>query len=210
MNECRCARGCTLALEAPPILQVTRSFFLVSAKLKCPNYKAHALWAFGGTSDKWQNSDLHRTVATVLEKFLSVPPERLRITRVQLYEILDHNSKVRGKRLSQHVLRRNGPSLQTGTTLSARNKEPRSPTNARSPTSPRSPKTFSPRGEKKEKKKSWSKSLDKKKANDLTAMKQKKLSTTDYTDNMLKILDDSETSSDVSGSSLIKDKHAEL
>ena len=130
---------------------------------------AHGLWAFGGNADKWQNSELHRTISAVLEKTLSVPPSRLRITRVQLYEILDHESRA--------------------LPLSAR-REPRSPT------SPRSPKE-------KEKKKSWSKSLDRKKASDLTKEKQKKLSNpaVDYTDNMKSILaqDESETSSDVSG-----------
>jgi hypothetical protein len=133
---------------------------------------AHALLAFGGSSSVWQNSELHRTIASVLDKFLAVPPARFRITRVQLYEIIEHDSAL---------------------PLSAR-REPRSPTSPRSPDKEK---------EKKEKK-GWSKSLERKKASDLTAMKHKKFSSpgpSDYTDNMKHILqDESETSSDVSGS----------
>lgn len=186
-----------LATKVAALAGISQEEMLVELRTHCRisfasscQLAAHALWAFGGSSDKNQNLDLHRTVSSVLESYLAVPPERLRITRVQLYEILDHNTK----------------------TVTARAKtESRSPT---SPTSPRSPKmAFSPRSasdkKDKEKKKGWSKSLERKKAAELTAAKPKKSSQPSaeqvHTDNMLKILEESD-SSDRSGTSLLRDE----
>lgn len=42
-----------------------------------------------------QNRDLHGAVCSVLTRHLDIEAERVRITRVQLYEILDHNSKTK-------------------------------------------------------------------------------------------------------------------
>jgi hypothetical protein len=55
---------------------------------------ASCLWAFGGTVDKTANSELFSAISLILQRYLEIAPERIRITRVQLYEILDHKSKV--------------------------------------------------------------------------------------------------------------------
>ncbi len=154
---------------------------------------AHCLWAFGAPLDKWQNSQLHKTVAAALEKYLEISASRVRITRIQLYEILDVNSQLEAA--SRPVV----PSGTSGTSGAV--------------ISPRSPKerTLSPRSKeaKKEKKekKGWSKSLEKKKAGELTAAKERKTSESNadkIADRIAEKIADESDSSEKSGKMLLE------
>ena len=152
--------------EAELLVEVLVGQFLVFGKSL--ELGAHCLWAFGAPLDKWQNSQLHKTVAAALEKHLQIAAARVRITRVQLYEILDVNSQLEAS--SRPAAPANSASGSSGA-------------GAASSLSPRSPKerVLSPRSQaaaKKEKKerKGWSKSLEKKKAGELTAAKERKAS----------------------------------
>ena len=148
--------------EAELLVELRHGQFLVFAK--SPEPGAHCLWAFGGPLDKWQNSQLHKTIAAVLEKHLQIAPARVRITRVQLYEILDLNSQLEAasRPATPAVSGSSGASGGSEKALSPRER-------ALSPRSPQAKK------EKKERK-GWSKSLEKKKAGELTAAKERKAS----------------------------------
>lgn len=114
---------------------------------------AHCLWAFGAPSGKVQNQSLHETISSILTHHLGIPSDRVRITRVQLYEIVDHT--ITTGQPSVHKINE--------ITLSPERKK-------------KFLESLSPRQKDKKEKKGFSKSLERKKAAELTAQKQKQLS----------------------------------
>lgn len=139
-----------------------------------------------------------KTVAGALETYLEIAASRVRITRVQLYEILDLNSQ-----------------LEASSRPAANN------SGVISPRSPKEKGVTSPRKEKKkDTKKGWSKSLEKRKANELvrknsallfvchvafqTKAKKHSLDPTTFdVEGMQKVLDESD-SSERSGKQLLE------
>ncbi len=124
---------------------------------------AHCIWAVSSPLDKWQNSELHKTVAAALETYLDISASRVRITRVQLYEILDMNSQLEASSRPSNSNSSGGISSNSNNSSSG----------VISPRSPKEKTVTSPRTKEKKKeekkKKGWSKSLEKLKASDLVS-----------------------------------------